>query len=509
MKAAPRPWLLIGWTCLGVLLAAADLTALSTLIPQITVDLEVPLPGGLTDVAWVVSAYLISTIVALPLSGRLADQYNRRIVLIGCLLIFIIGSVASAAAPSVWFLVAARAVQGVGAGAMVPVSMALATDLLPRARWALAFGLISAVDTIGWAIGPLYGALFVRQLGWRYLFWVNVPLAILIILGAGFALRDVPLANTRRRIDWWGALLLTGGLTALNLGLSRLGGGAAGGISFTVQASGVPWRAAVPWLVTGIALLALFVRVQMSTTMPLLQLRWLLQPRVAAAAVLCVVFGGLLITPTINVPLFFNAISGEGSNPDEAIRSAATLSGLVLLALTGVMALGAPLGGSLAERWSVRVVVGLGALLIGVGFWLMGGWQASTPVTIIMAQLALVGLGLGLLLAPPATVIVAMAPASERGVASSLVLLLRLSGMSVGLSALTAWSLQRFDSLSRAVSLPALTGQVVAEITVDVLTTTFSAAVALALCALLLALLHPRRLPSSDDEGSSLFPSID
>ncbi len=480
------------WAGLGVLLAAADLTALAALLPQITVDLNVPLPGGLSDVAWVVSAYLIGNIVALPITGRLADRVPRRLVYVAALLIFVVGSVGSALAPTVWLLVAARAVQAVGAGALVPITMALATDVLPRARWALAFGVISAVDTAGWALGPLYGAAFVRWLDWRWLFWINVPLGLLAAAGGWWGLRHLPTARSGRRIDWLGAALLTAALTALNIGLSKLGGGATGGISFEVQQPGIDWAAALPWLAGGLLALGLFVASQVRRPTPLINLTWLRQPAVAAAGLINLLFGALLIVATVNVPLFTNAAADRGGAVAATLQDAALRSGLALMAMTGLMALCAPLGGALAARVGARAVVLAGAALSAAGFALLRTWQISTTLPVMAAELALLGVGFGLLLAPPAAAVVGAAPADERGVAASLVLLLRLSGMSLGLSALTAWSLAAFDARSAALTFQELTAERVQGITVAVLHTTFGAAAVAALVIAALALVQPR-----------------
>ena len=494
MTPANRRLLVLGWGCLGVLLAAADLTALATLIPTMVVDLRVPMPGGLDDVAWVVHAYLIGNILALPITGRLADRLNRRIVYTSCLLVFVVGSVGSALAPTLWTLVAARTVQAVGAGAMVPITMTIATDLLPRARWALAFGVIAAVDTVGWAIGPLYGALFVGTVGWRWLFWINVPLGLLALIGGWSALREHSSIPNRRPIDWLGAVLLTAGLTTLNIGLSRLGGAVASGISFDFGPAAPPWRAALPWLTVGLALLFLFGRTQLTRVAPLIDVRWLARPSVRTASILNVLFGAMLMTAVVNVPLFVNAaMATDQGAPEVVARATALRSGLLLMALTGIMAAGAPVGGILATRLGTRAVVSAGAASALAGFWMMRAWLPATELLVMCGHLALVGIGFGLMLAPLGTVIVDTAAPDERGLASSLVLLLRLSGMSLGLSLLTAWSLDRFRRLSAAEPITSLTAARVQQIITEVLATTFAIAAGLALVALILGLTQPRR----------------
>ena len=163
------------------------------------------------------------------------------------------------------------------------------------------------------------------------------------------------------------------------------------------------------------------------------------------------------------------------------------------MALTGLMALGAPLGGALSQRVDARWVAAAGVVCAAIGFWFMRTWQPTTPVWTLCAHLLIVGTGFGLLLAPPAALIVEAAPPDERGLASSLVLLLRLSGMSLGLSLLTAWSINRFEALSQAVTLAELTGERIQNIIVAVLAAAFGVAAVLALGSLVFALLMTNR----------------
>lgn len=486
-RAAPHAMAILSSACIAVALAAADLTAVSTLLPKIIFDLEVPLPDGLSDAAWIVSAYLIGSIVTLPLSGRLSDRFQRRPVFAACLAIFALGSLGSALATSLSWLIAARAVQALGAGAMVPVTMALATDLLPARQWPLAFGLIGAVDTAGWAIGPLYGALFVRYLDWRWLFWINLPLAALIALLTWRMLAGLRRPDEAPPIDWPGALVFTAGLIALNWGLSQLGESANSG-SFDA-AGALPLRQALPWLGGGAALLLIFGLLERRSRAPLLQWSWLARRPILAASAANLLFGMMLIVASVNVPLFINAVAGQQSDSlDQFVRDAALRSGLALGAMTLLMTICAPLGGWLASRGGVRALISAGALAAGAGFWLMRGWTPATALPTMLAHLALVGLGFGLLIAPIAAIMIDAAPARERGLASSLVLLVRLSGMSVGLSALTAWSLTRFRTLAAPYSLTELP-QIIDRLTSQVLAGSFGLAALLALLVVVATLL--------------------
>lgn len=477
-RPARHSRLMLGCACLAVALAAADLTAVSTLLPRIIFDLEIPLPDGLTDAAWIVSAYLIGSSVTLPLSGRLSDRFARGPVFLLCLALFALGSIGAALATNLPVLIAARAVQALGAGAMVPVTMALATDLLPPRQWTFAFGVIGAVDTAGWAIGPVYGAFFVQFWDWRALFWINVPLALVIAGATWRVLRGLGASAAPQPIDWRSATVLTAGLIAVNWGLSRLGESANAGVSVAEQR--LPVAAAAPWLIAGAALLGVFTALERRSPAPLIGGRWVAQTSVIAAGVANLIFGVLLVIATVNVPLFVNATMPQGGlELEEFVQAAARLSGFLLGAMTLLMTACSLLGGWLAPRLGARAVLGAGAAASAVGFWLMRGWTIGTPAWSMALHLALVGVGLGLLIAPLATMVVNAAPATERGLASSLVLLARLSGMSIGLSALTAWSLTRFRALAAPYSIVELP-TVIDRLTAQVLAGSFGVALALA-----------------------------
>ena len=145
----------------GVFVAASDLTVVSTILPQIVFDLEIPLRTGLSQAAWIVNAYLIAYTLTLPLLGHVSDQFGRRNTFLACLVLFSAGSLVAGTARTLEVMIAGRAIQALGAGAMVPVAMAYVADVLPPERRPLALGIVGAVDTAGWVIGPLYGALMV------------------------------------------------------------------------------------------------------------------------------------------------------------------------------------------------------------------------------------------------------------------------------------------------------------------------------------------------------------
>jgi MFS family permease len=210
--------------CIGVFFTAMDQTVVVTALPPIVTDLNIG-ATKLDHAAWIISAYLLGFVIAMPLMGRVSDIYGRRRIFLLCLGIFGVGSILCGLAPifgNMWdlgflnainidtsspgliWLIAARFIQAVGGGAVVPVAMAIAGDFYGEQRRGLALGIIGAVTEAGGVVGPLYGALIVQQFGWQYIFYFNIPIVIGLMIAAW---RLIP-GGTRLRegIDWVGAV---------------------------------------------------------------------------------------------------------------------------------------------------------------------------------------------------------------------------------------------------------------------------------------------------------------
>ena len=486
---------------IGVFVPAVDLTVVATMLRPIIVDLEIPLPDGLDRAAWIVNAYLIAYVLAMPVAGRLSDLWGRRNVFIGAYLLFIAGSIWVPLAPDLNSFIAGRVVAALGGGAMVPVALAIVADIYQPEKRGRALGLLSAVETGGWVWGPIYGALLIRFLSWPWHFYLNIPLGLLGLGLIWWVLRDWPRPVERPRLDWLGTAVLTISLLSLNLAL--LGGGdlqSAGGFDAFDQVD----TAQPNW---GLYLLAaitffLFVglqRMQQHVSQaegppafwqapPLLDLRLLRQPYFSGGILVNFFLGSMIIIVMVNVPLIVNVREVD-------IAQSALFSGYLLSGVTGMMALFAYAGGRLLERCGYRPVTLGGLVLAGVGLALMGSsWSVTTPYVTMVAQLVLVGMGFGLVLAPMATAVINAAPPPQRGIAASLVIVMRLLGMSVGLAALTAWGLNRFNQMRPHIPLPDLpfTDPVyqqaiidgLSQLTVRVLAETFAISAVVALLAL-------------------------
>jgi EmrB/QacA subfamily drug resistance transporter len=495
--ARARPRLTLALVCLAIFVGAVDLTVVSAVLPRVMLDLGVSLDTELGRAAWVVSGYLLAYTVSMTFMGRLSDMVGRRRAYLVSLLVFIGGSALVASAPSLELLIFGRVVQALGAGALVPVSMALVGDIFPPAARAAALGVIGAVDTAGWMVGHLYGGVLMRAFDdWRLLFWVNIPFGLLALGLTWYALRAVPQPRAGGRFDWPGALLISASLVALNVGLAA--GAELGGSDFYGERLGPP-PYALPLVLLALALLGGFLWWERRAPDPLLSPE-LLRGRPALAACAVNLLAGFALALAItNVPLFINTrlLLFSPGDPD-ILRVAAWDAGWMLSALTLTMAAAAIPGGLIAGRLGGRLPATLGLALAAAGYALMAGWDADSAYPTMAAQLVLAGAGLGLMIAPAADALIAPAGEGRRGAAAALVIALRLIGMTVGVAVLTLWGVQRQDGLRRAgVSDPLAASdpaRFLMNVAAQVIGETFlfgAAACALALLAALL--LHGRR----------------
>lgn len=501
MARRPTPALTLAAVAFGVFVAADDLTVVSTMLRQIIGDLEIPLPSGFDDAAWLVNSYLIAYVAVMPFMGRLSDVVGRRKVYIGSLVIFLAGSLWIPFTDSFGWFIAARVLTAVGGGAMVPVALAVVGDIYEERRRPVAYGILGAVDTIGWVWGPLFGALLVRFLDWRWQFYLNVPLAIVGMGVAWWALQDHDKPVTRARVDWTGAAILTGGLVALNIAL--LDTGDIAGVSELTELTGGA-ESSTTWLFgVAVAAFAMFWLVERRREDPLIDLTLFGRPNFTPAILVNLLVGAVLIIVMVDVPLFVNLVV------ETSLTRAAVLSGWVLSGLTATMALTSYLGGVATEKTWYRPVILVGLALTGAGMLLVGNLWDETIEPFTMAwQLVVVGAGIGLVTAPTNSAVVNAAPEERRGTAAGLVIVSRLIGLAVGLSGLTGWSLYRFEQLRRGLDLPAVGEPGYEEaleaaqssITAQALTETFLFAVLVVLVAMAVALmLRPASVPADED----------
>lgn len=532
----PSPWLVLALVCLPVFIGALDLTIVSAVLPTVIFELKIPVQTGLDDAAWIVSGYLLAYAVSMTFMGRISDLLGRRRVFLICLGIFFLGSwwvAATEGTPAqlafrlarlitgerpdrsmmaLYALIAGRVVQAFGAGAIVPVSMALAGDLFPPARRALPLGLVGAVDTAGWVLGHLYGGIMVQYFRWQVLFWINLPIVALAFALIWWALRGLKQTLASGGVDGWGTALISLSLIGLNVGLAANESTAS---SVALPDKSPPY--AVPVLIGAAVAFLAFVWVERRSAAPLLNLQRFSDRNVRAATTTNLLVGFCLMVGLVSVPLLINAVGARTS------EEGALVSGYLLSAFTIPMALAAIPGGLLAERLGFRWTTALGLALALAGFILMTRWQpemarlavewvaalgsrtAPTPemwqsLLRMIAGLLLAGVGLGVTIAPIGTAVINAVPDSERGIASALVIILRLIGMTVSVSGMTTFGVRREAALlkSALAGVPLTEAQKIGEVTQRVTTQVTSEMAWIAAGVCLLALIAALGLRARD-----------
>lgn len=510
LQRKPSPPIILAVVAFGVFVAADDLTVVSTMLRQIVFDLEIPLPDELNRAAWIVNAYLIAYVVVMPFVGRLSDIVGRRKVFMAAYVLFMAGSIWVPFADSLNSFIVGRVLTAVGGGAMVPVAMAVIGDVYTREKRATALGTLGAVDTAGWVWGPLYGAFLIRFLSWQWQFYLNIPLSLIGMALTWWALADLPEPQKKERIDWLGTAVLTISLLTLNIGLLASGDvQTVGGFAEFDEVSQV--NTSFYFTIAAVSFL-LFVLLEwwlgqrspsddsdvtrsprhLVSASPLINLNLFKRRNFTTAVIINFLVGFVLIIAMVNVPLLVNVLEFD-------VQQAALSSGFLLSGMTLAMAVFSYVGGRQTEKRSYRPVTAVGLLFCALGFGLMGlTWSVDSAYGQMAWQLVILGIGFGLVIAPIGTAVINAVPENQYGIASSLVIVLRLIGMSVGLSALTAWGLTRFQELRTTIELPdlsltdpqyqqALTDGLTA-VTVDVLVETFLISAIVALVALFVAL---------------------
>ena len=426
---APSESLVIGIICLGVFSTALDQTVVVAALPSVMVDLEIPLTD-LDTASWIVTAYLISYTVAMPLAGRLSDVYGRVRMFQAALVLFAIGSALVAVAPDFPWVVSARVLQAIGGGATVPIGLALAVTAVQPHRRGIALGIVAASAEAGSVLGPLYGGGIIEWIGWRWIFWLDIPQSLILIA----LLAILPnVANRSAKMDYVGALTLGGALTVLSLGLS--------------QRSVFSLESFVPFLMIGLGVLLVFalIVVERRAVQPLLASFLYRSRTFLCANITQFLVGVALIISLVGVPLMASTVMEKG----------AWESALHLVRLTAAIPVGAVVGGYIMRWAGVRVVCITGLAFVTVGLLIMSGWGTVVEEFRLSFPLAVAGLGFGLVIPPITVSALSAAPSHYWGAAASLVTASRMVGMALGLAALSAWGIERFYSLTAHVTIGA------------------------------------------------------
>ena len=407
-----RRWAVTGGVMTGMLLAALEATVVGTAMPTIVASL-----GGLAHYSWVFSAYLLTSTVTVPVWGKLSDLFGRRPIFQIGVFVFLAGSAACGVAQTMPQLIIARAVQGVGAGALVPLAMTIIGDIFTLEERGRMQGLFSGVWGVASILGPLVGGLITDQWSWRWVFFINIPVGVAAAGIIGIALVE-PRREGRPSIDYAGAAVLTAGVTLLLL----------------LFGEGRSLRAFLEPRMIGLAVLlavlaAAFVRIERRATDPIVPFQ-LFRNRVVAVSIVVGFMAGVGMFAAITfVPLLAQGVFG----------ATATEAGSFLTPLMLSWVVSSIIGGRILMRAGARRLVVGGLLLMTAGFVGLAMFSRTTPRALMMGELILIGSGLGLVMLTLLIAAQHSVPREQLGITTSLNQFSRSIGGALGVAFLGAF----------------------------------------------------------------------
>ncbi len=378
-------------TSVAAFMVSLDNLVVTMALPSIRHDLH----AGLSGLEWTVNAYTLTFAVFLLTAAILGDRFGRRRVFGIGLAVFTIASAGAALAPNIQFLIAARAIQGLGAATVLPLSMTILSAAVPAARRGAALGVWGAVSGLGVAVGPLVGGAVVDGAAWQWIFWLNVPVGLLILPAAWRRLAES--RGAARRLDVPGVALASAGLFGIVFGVVRAN--SHGWTSTTVLAS----------VIGGAVLLAAFVAYERRTPQPMLPLRLFANRTFAAVNAASLLFSFGMFGSVFLLAQFMQTV--QGYSPFEA--------GLRTLPWTGMPLLLAPIAGPLADRIGGRPLIATGLVLQAAGLaWLALVTTTTVSYLALVPGFVLAGIGMSLFFVPVGTVVLGAVRPVEQGVAS-------------------------------------------------------------------------------------------
>ncbi len=404
-----RRWWTLGVLCFSLLIIGMDNTILNVALPTIQRDLG----ASASQLQWIVDAYTIVYASILLTTGSLGDRFGRKGALSVGLVIFGVGSVASAFATTAGALIAFRALAGIGGALIMPATLSILTNVFPAEERGRAIGVWAGVSGIGIVVGPLAGGWLLEHFWWGSVFFINVPI-VLVALAAGRVLVPTSKDPSAPRLDLAGTVLASGGLGALLYGI--------------IEAPALGWgdQKVVTGFIVGAVLLAAFVAWEMRSDHPMLEVRFFRNPRFSAAniavtLVFFAMFGSMyFLTQYLQYVLGYSAMS----------------AGAALIPLAVVMMVAAPNSARLTTWFGTKLVVAGGLTIVAGALALLSRAHVDSPYAFIAVVLGLLGLGMSIAMAPATESIMGSLPKEKAGVGSAMNDTTRQVGGALGVAVL-------------------------------------------------------------------------
>jgi EmrB/QacA subfamily drug resistance transporter len=394
---------------LGISLASLDTTIVGTAMPSIVGKL-----GGITLYSWVFSVYLLTSTTTVPIYGKLADLFGRKPLFLFGVTVFLIGSAASGASQSMEQLILFRAIQGLGAGAVLPIVLTIIGDIFVLEERARVQGLFSGVWAASSIVGPALGGLIVDHFSWRWVFYINIPFGLLsaFLLVVAFQEKVEP-RNKKLSLDYIGTLTLTGGIVALLFALLQ------GGTNWA-------WNSlqSISLFALAAVLLVLFLYQENRAPEPILPLTLFKNRIIAISSIGGVILGVIMFGITSYVPLFVQGVKG----------GTATSAGIILGPLLIAWPISSTLSGKVIIRFGYRFTAVMGASIAAIGVGMITLFRMDTGLPFIVAAMLMTGTGLGFMSTSFVIAVQNAVPWNLRGVATASTQFVRTMGGTIGVA---------------------------------------------------------------------------
>ena len=452
------PYLVFLPLCYGVFIAADDQTVIATILPDILHSLKVP-ATNIDRAAWLIIAFLIGYSATMPVMGRISDRWGYRRAFLVSLTIFTVGSALVAISPDIpeWleeiplieldpyrFMIIARVVQSIGAGAVIPIALASAGDIVGFGRRAVAYGMVGASAEAGGVIGPLWGGAINEWIGWEYAFWFNIPLAVI----AAAVLTLMPSGKSNRvKVDWIASTIFAFALTTSTLALFRISDpdmtmfilgliSIAAVVILVVRITGTGFHSRIP------ARLVDWTGDAFTSRSPSMPRYFFAMPDFTFANIAHLLIGAALMIGLVSIPLMSGTV----------YRLNAFESGMWLLRMMLALGIFAFVGGLITQRLGTRIPTVAGLICSSVGYVMLSGWQLDVSEPMITITLVMIGAGFGLVIAPIADNALGRVEGQDRGVAAGIVTLSRNVGMTLGLAIIAPLGTAQFMANSPSIA---------------------------------------------------------